>query len=139
MNFDPVSNSEFLTRFIVRHDWVRKKDNHIYPAAFMPPKNLKLSVTRLLHISQKDIWNLGQQVVQRRQIIERQQFRLYGRADIEALNVRNQNLDIEPQPQLDNPNHANIINWPESKDKQNIIAMEIAVSARFVVIEPFPY
>ena len=52
---------------------------------------------------------------------------LHGRADIQALNILEINLQVNP----DNipPRHANIIGWPELKEEQKSIAQELAAKA----------
>ncbi len=52
---------------------------------------------------------------------------LHGRADIQALNILVNNLQIDP----DNtpPRHANIIGWPELKEERKSIAQELAAKA----------
>jgi len=52
---------------------------------------------------------------------------LYGRGDIQALNILENNLQIDP----DNKprRHANIIGWPELKEERKSIAQELAAKA----------
>jgi len=42
-----------------------------------------------------------------------------------------QKLDVTPDPTLENPNHANVTNWPSEKHVQKAIALEIAKYASF--------
>ena len=126
MSYDIVSDSELLARFIVFKRWIRPADQTVKQNAFLPPSDLKLSVTRHLNISKTDIWNIGEQTV------GKPPRELRGRADIEAIDVRKQNLDVESQPVDRNPNHANIVDWTDSKDAQKIRALAIAEKATFV-------
>ena len=52
---------------------------------------------------------------------------LHGRADIQAFNILEINLQINP----DNtpPRHASIIGWPELKEERKSIAQELAAKA----------
>jgi hypothetical protein len=52
---------------------------------------------------------------------------LHGRADIQALNILETNLQINP----DNipTRHANIVGWPELKEERKSIAQELAAKA----------
>jgi len=128
MNLNPVDDNERLARFIDSSRWIRKQDHYVKPAAFMPYPNMELSVSRCLKNFEDFVWALGQLIAQSRQPPRN----LYGRADITALDVRNQKLDILPAPENNNPNHANIVNWPEEKEKQKILALELSACAQFV-------
>lgn len=58
---------------------------------------------------------------------------LYGRADIMANHVKQNNLTVEPsEPPL---NHANIKGYPVEKSAQKLVAMELAAKAVFVAAE----
>ena len=126
MNMNTVANSELLARFIVSSKWIRKQDNYVNSAAFIPNPDRELSVTRHSDILEEKLWNIGKQVAQIRKR------NLYGRADVQAINVTNQNLKVEPDPIPSNPAHANIKNWPVEKEEQKILALEIAAAAQFV-------
>ena len=127
MNHDPVSDSEVLARFIAYGGWIRK-DKTVRQDAFIPYPHSELSVTRHLSLSEAEIWNLGKLA------IGDPPRQLHGRADITAINVRNQDLNVESQPVVGNPNHAVIINWPNAKDAQKVRALELAAAAKFVSI-----
>jgi len=90
----------------------------------MPPPDLKLSVFRIDGISESEIWEIGLKEVIESMSEPRS---MHGRADIEAVNILKNNLQIDP----DNtpPRHANIIGWPELKEEQKSIAQEIAAKA----------
>lgn len=96
----------------------------IRPDAFIPPSNLRLSVTRHIELPEDELWKLGQCIADQRPAT------LYGRADISCRDVTNQALTIIPTVQP--KNHANIIGWPKEKSAQKMIAMEIAAAAIYV-------
>lgn len=90
----------------------------------MPPPNFKLSVFRIDNLPEPEIWKIGL----KRVVSKMPQARnLYGRADNQALNILENNLQIDP----DNKprRHANITGWPELKEEQKSIAQELAAKA----------
>ena len=90
----------------------------------MPPPNLQLSIFRIKDLKDPEIWEIGiKQVVEKM----KQPKNLHGRADIKAVDIFDVDLQIEP----DNtpPRHANIINWPDQKEKVKSIAQELAAKA----------
>lgn len=122
---DPILPEEVLARYIVFSRWFRQ-DKTVKPDAFMPPENpLELSTTRHLNLSENEIWNIGNKVV------AGQSRNLHGRADIEVFHVTSQLLSAVPAPTPENPNHANIIGWPDRKDARKLVALELARTARF--------
>ena len=120
-----IKNSEILARFLVYKRWIRV-DNTIRPDAFMPPSDLKLSVTRHIGLSDSNIWQIGNEVAKRRSLP------LLGRADFQVTVVKKQKLSAVAEPLTENPNHANITGWPDEKSSQKIKAMEIAKETNFI-------
>jgi hypothetical protein len=119
-----VTSEEWLSRFILqksqfRHDGTLKAD------LFIPHPHADLSVTRHLHITEEDIWKLGEQVAKLRGKT------LYGRGVNQAVCFENQDLSVKPAPIPGNKNHANVTLWPSEKSQQKIIALEIAKSSQF--------
>lgn len=125
MNWNLVTDNEKLARFIVFKRWIGE-NSRVKQDAFMPPPDLELSVTRHINITDLDIWNIG------RLVVGPPPRQLYGRADVEVIHVRNQNLDVKPSPLADNHNHAHIINWPSDKHERKMRAIEIAAKASFI-------
>jgi len=124
---DSVASSELLARYITTSKWYRKQDKTVKQDAFIPPDDpLELSVTRHLSLTENDIWNIGIGIAEN---ISRT---LHGRADVKTFNVIAQHLSVVSQPIIENPNHANIVNWPPDKDARKMCALEIARVARFV-------
>lgn len=119
----PVTDDEWLARFILFSKWIRH-DKTIRQDAFIPHPHPDLSVTRHIGLSESELWQLGQSVSDKRSLC------LYGRADIQACEVRTHSLRIEPTPEP--KNHANITSWPADKPIYKIIAQELAAAALFV-------
>ena len=120
-----VAPDELLARYITFSKWFRSSDQTIKPDAFIPPDS-KLSVARHLNLREEEIWTIG------RKIAKSIRRTLYGRADVETRHVIAQGLDVDPAPVPDNPNHANIVNWPTEKNARKLCAIEIAQATRFV-------
>lgn len=124
---DSVAPDELIARYILASDWYRKKDGTVKPEAFIPPAgSLELSVTRHLTLSENEIWDIGRQIARN---IPRT---LHGRADVEVAHVIAQRLSVVPQIVPNNPNHANIVNWPLDKDAKMMLALEIISFAHFI-------
>jgi hypothetical protein len=116
-----VSSEEQLARFILykshlRQDWTVKPD------AFIPHPWPDLSVTRHLQLLETELWMIGWTIA--RQTAKT----LHGRADFPAAIAQQHKLQVVAAPVPDNPNHANIANWPTDKPAQKAIAQELAAS-----------
>jgi len=120
----PVSEDEWMARFILFRHWIRKSDPPVRPDAFIPHPYPDLSVTRHMDLLEAELWQIGQEIADKRPAT------LYGRADLQAISVIKKSLRIVPTPEP--KNHANITGWPADKPSQKIIAQEIAAEARFV-------
>lgn len=118
-----VADEECLARFILFSKWVRNSDQTVKPDAFIPYPYPDLSVTRHINLSEEALWKMGQDVADARPA------KLYGRADIYASTARRQHLRIDPAPAPNNPNHANIDDWPADKPAQKIIAQQLAADS----------
>ena len=119
-----ITAQEALTRFITSKRWYSRKKNVVKPQAFMPPPNHRLSVFRIDNLTETEIWKIGFNKVISKMNPPRN---LHGRANIMALNILENDLQIEP----DNtpPRHADIVGWPELKEEQKSIAQELAAKA----------
>lgn len=118
-----VADEEKLARFILSSKLIRNTDQTVKPDAFIPYPYPNLSVTRHLYLSEEAIWGMGQGIADTRKKT------LYGRADFYAADVRRQFLKIQSDPSPNNPNHANIIDWPADKPSQKIIAQQLAADS----------
>jgi hypothetical protein len=118
----PVTSNELLARFILHGSHLRQ-DWTVKPDAFIPHPRLDLSVTRHLHLSEDELWNIARRVARQTSKI------LHGRADVQASDFERQTLRVVAAPVLENPNHANVSGWPIEKFAQKAIAQEIAQAA----------
>jgi len=118
----PIEANEWLARFILYRKYLRQ-DRTVRPDAFIPHPWPNLSVTRHLQLSQTELWKIGQDVT--RQIGKK----LHGRADVQAFVFQRQKLRVAAAPLPENPNHANVVSWPEEKPAQKIITAQIAAAA----------
>ncbi|HEV2211221.1 MAG TPA: hypothetical protein VG167_20860 [Verrucomicrobiae bacterium] len=125
----PISLNELLARFVTVAQWVRS-DKTLRQDAFIPPKDLNLSVTRHGQLSEAQIWQIGQTVAYT--ISEKRSAKLFGRADVTVADVAKALLRTEPAPLLNNPQHAHITGWPLDKPAQKSIAQQLAAMAVFV-------
>jgi len=73
-----LADDETLARFVLKREWVRKAHNTIKQDAFIPPKDLQLSVTRHTGISTEKLIEIGKSVASKTSLD------FLGRADIEA-------------------------------------------------------
>jgi hypothetical protein len=119
-----VNGQETIARYITSKRWYSRKKNIVKPQAFMPPPDHRLSVFRIDNLSESEIWEIGFKKVISKMNPPRN---LHGRADILALNILENNLQIEPGNTP--PRHADIVGWPELKEEQKSIAQELAAKA----------
>lgn len=119
-----INGQEAIARYITSKRWYSRGKNVVKPQAFMPPSDLRLSVFRIDNLTEPEIWKIGFKKVIGKM---NQPRNLHGRADIQALNILVNNLQIDP----DNtpPRHASIIGWPELKEERKSIAQELAAKA----------
>lgn len=128
--FDPdqvpaVESDELLARFILFSRHIRSSDNTVKADAFLPHPRAELSVTRHREASEPEIWNEGRRVASLRKTS------LYGRADVTAAVFLLQGLTVKAAPITENPNHADVVDWPSEKPEQKIKALFIANESRF--------
>jgi hypothetical protein len=119
---DLVATDEQLARFILHRSHLRQ-DWTVKPDAFIPYPWPNLSVTRHLHLSETELWNIA------RQVARQTEKTLHGRADVQTAAFERQKLLVVPAPVSENPNHANVSGWPLEKSAQKAIAQEIAQAA----------
>lgn len=93
----------------------------------MPHPRLEVSVTRHREAVEQELWSEGQRVAA---IRERT---LCGRADASASAFTAEGLRVVSAPILpQNPNHANITDWPKEKPAQKLKAIQIARMAKYL-------
>ena len=120
----PVDEEEMLTRFIFYSKWYRSSDGSIKPLAFMPkPETNDTSVFRHSGFTDpdSDLSRIGEEGARKRCC------NYHGRADIKAEYVYQQGLGIEPTETPEH--HANIVGWPQDKNKRLIIATQLAANS----------
>lgn len=123
---NPLSEDEMLARFVLKREWIRKIDGTIKQDAFIPPKDLQLSVTRHAGISTEQLIETGKSVAAKTSL------EFLGRADIEARVVVKNALRAVAWPLANNQSHAHVIGWPADKEARKTIAQELAAAAKFV-------
>jgi len=96
----------------------------------MPPPNLRESVYRTTNKPSAEIWEIGELFVAKPMSEKVGKIKtIQGRADITAVQIMNKKgLDVSPDTEP-HPFHANIIGWPEAKDEQKMLAVELANEA----------
>jgi hypothetical protein len=122
----PVSSHELLARFIIFSKHVRSSNRSVKPDAFIPHPLIELSVTRHREAAEDELWHEGKRVAAIRSA------NLYGRADVTAGAFDAEGLSVVARPIPQNPNHADVVNWPADKPAQKMKAVEIARKAVFV-------
>jgi hypothetical protein len=125
-----IRAEESLGRYLTESGHIIRQKNEVKYKAFMPPRNLHLSVYRIDGLRLDEIWDIGQNKVIKTMPQPR---KLYGVADIKARVVEEAQLTIVPDktPSL----HANIVGWPEAQAAQLSIAQELAAEAKLILKE----
>ena len=121
-----VASEEMLARFVLFSAHFRKANATVKPDAFMPHPRVELSITRHLEATTAELWREGGRVAALRALA------LYGRADVLTEIFETQRLRVVPEPIPENPNHADVIDWPADKPQQKMKATVIASRAQFV-------
>lgn len=134
-NVPPVAADEMLARFITQASQFRSSDQTMKPDLFIPFRLTELSMTRHREATAEELWQVGREVAALRQQ------RLYGRADIRASDCTIGPLSVVRDPILPpdepyNPNHANVIGFPATKDDQKALAIKIAHKASKRIAPP---
>ena len=124
---DPISiqDDEILARFVMCRDWVRS-DGTVRPDAFIPPRDLNLSTTRHLELTESGLWKIGVTVAAERDL------ELVGRADLTVRGVTSVGLAAEAAPIPENPNHAHVTGWPQDKPARKSLAHQLAVMSEYL-------
>jgi len=124
----PVDNDELLARFLVNRNEYRANKT-VKPKAFLPYSHVELSVNRHRDSGEQELWDIGRQVAALRNRT------LHGRTDILASDCRIEPLDVKacslarPADPIDNPNHADVIGFPTTKEDQLSLAQKLAAKA----------
>jgi hypothetical protein len=122
-NVPPVDDDELLARFILNSNEFRGDDS-VRPALFMPYKKVALSVNRHRDASLEETWQIGHAVAAQRMKT------LYGRSDITVRACKVDSLSVVAKPLLaENPNHAEIVGYPPTREDQKSLAQVLAAAA----------
>lgn len=126
----PVDANELLARFVTQRSQFRQGDRTLKQDLFVPHPRAELSVTRHRDATAEEVWQFGREVAA---ALGRT---LYGRGDLRASDCTAHSLRVEPQPLPDNPNHANVLDWPVQKQDQKAIAIRLAAAAGKLIPAP---
>jgi hypothetical protein len=118
----PVSADEDISRYIFSSKHFNSKGTK--HAAFMP-RNGETSVFCISSISEGEIWDIGENHVG-----QNMEPSLKGRADLKCREVQNIGLDVVHETST-HALHANITNWPSSRDEILELAIDLANQSTF--------
>ncbi|MFO1065435.1 MAG: hypothetical protein U0892_16335 [Pirellulales bacterium] len=118
----PVADNELLARFILNSN-EKRDDGNVNHKLFMPYKWTELSVNRHREASVDETWAIGFDIATQLSKV------LYGLANIRSGKCYQGTLRVVPDPIFpNNPNHANIVGYPASKEDQMALAKVLAAS-----------
>lgn len=135
-NIPAVEDDELLARYATQSGHFRPSDKRVKQSLFLPHPCQELSVTRHREATEYEIWSAGHNVAA---ALNRS---LYGRSDIQAGDCKIETLRVVEKPIKgnpkvpDNPNHADIVGWPEAKQEQKAIALKLAAAATKLMSPP---
>lgn len=123
-----IDDAERITRYLLnRKGRFSPNANRVKYAAFLPAPNGETSVYRTSNVTEHDIWDIGAQYVAKPQSAT-----IKARGDLKAIHIHNIGLLIESEP-TPHPLHANIVNWPEEKHEQKMLALQLANHATLCI------
>lgn len=135
-NVPEVALDEVVARFILEKKLVYE-DGSPKPRLFYPYKHVELSVNRHRECTQDEIWMFG------RGVSEFRNKTLVGRSDIavedctfDTLEVVAKPIKDHPKGVPDNPNHADIVGFPDNKEDQMSLAQKLAAKAGKRLLPP---
>jgi hypothetical protein len=120
-----ADGNELLERFLLHGD-VGKTDGIVKRRAFMPPSSGRLSVYRTDACSQAELWSIYADHVRPYRGDES-----LGTARLVANSIYDKHLHVEPDG-VPHWRHANVVNWPEEKEQQKAVALDLAKNSRFI-------
>lgn len=128
MNQPIVAPSELVARFLLYSNCYASLAKRVKYPAFLPARDMNTSVFRVSTLSENEIWKIGKD-----DVAKKREKKLHGRADIKAKDILEVGLAVEPETSS-HPLHANIVNWPLEKQKQNLFAMKLAERAKLCLV-----
>lgn len=126
-----VSPDETVSKYQLEKNDVRQ-DGTLRYKALLPASDGKRSVFRICGLAETEIWDLGLSKVARLRGLP-----LLGRFDLKAALVYDQNLNILPDEDA-RSRHAEIVGWPDEKEKRRSIAQVLASEAKISAL-PSPH
>lgn len=113
-----------LARFLTQSNHFNRGKSVVKQAAFNPPPSLRLSVFRIDGLNSKSVVQLSSKHILGKT--------LYGWAKLTEKNVQKNglSLDLNEDPER----HADIVGWPEDKDRRKIIALELANASTLMLM-----
>ncbi len=119
---EPITADEVVSRFIFNSSQLNKAKTVIKASAFLPPENLKTSVFRKNRMSPDEYRET--KIV----ISEKRDKDIKVTALIGVSSVKNSGVMVEPE-ESEHKWHADIIGWPDDKDKRKSIAQALVKDA----------
>lgn len=116
-----IGVSETVSRFLLK-DELRPDKRTIKYTAFMPPPHLRHSVFRVSELSDQKIWVLAVEKV------EPARGPVIGRGDLKVSQIVDRRLRVLPDADPES-RHANIVDWPTTRDERATIAKDLAADA----------
>ncbi len=111
-----------------------KSNGRVKYNAYLPNNNDETSVYRLSGIENElDIWKIGDKYVREPRSRNGTSCTIYGRSEVSAEIILDNNLSITPQP-TPHPRHADITNWPEDKPQKQMKATVLADESVLILI-----
>lgn len=117
-----INPSNDLTKYIFNKSQFSSLNKRVKYSVFIPPANRRLSVFRIVNLSENEVWEIGNDVGTERELT------LLARADIKVSSVTETGLKIDADDRP--PRHANIVGWPDEDSAIKLKAMELAEKAQ---------
>ena len=127
-----IDSEERLTNYIFEKRYFSRPEQKVRVQAFRPrkpksgPPEFQLSVYRTEECEEPEIWYLGDTFVRDKR--EDKKPPIIARGDIKAREAVDQQLRVVSSPQS-HFLHADIVNWPETVEARDMIAVELANKA----------
>ena len=127
MQRDKIATGEQTTRYILSSRHFNASKRTVMFGAYLPASNGETSVYRTSGVPEEEIWNIG-----REDVAKPRERTLHARGDVTSAAIVKTGLKVVPDTSP-HPRHANIIGWPPEKDKQKMLAVEIADASKLML------
>lgn len=118
-NIPEVGPNELLVRFILTRKHFNQITREVRAEAFSPRPWVELSMNRQREASANETWALGRAIASK---LEKQ---LRGLVNVPVSACLNAGLRVIAAPVEGNPNHVNVVGFPEAKQEQMLIAIKL--------------